>query len=176
MLVKHNLLLDSHLENPQYWQNEKNFKQDGAVITAIFNQPGSLGLILQTNEELKADVDYTLSVYAKGTKNFRIDYNYFISKEYGNKPIKYNSKDYLPNAWHRVVIPFKHNEPVKYNSILFGFNYNLDDYMELSFKYPKLEVGKETTLYTPNKQELAAENQAYYPSEGNYKEIQAMRG
>lgn len=174
MLVKYNLIVDSYLRNPQYWQSYKNFKKDGAIVTAIYDNPGALGLIFKTNKPLKGDVNYTLSIYVKGTNSFQLNYNYFMDKENGNYSLNYSSLEYPPHIWQRITIPFKHNENYSYENIMVGFNRFVSGNMAISFKYPKLEEGTESTIYTPNPEEFDKERQEIFPPEGEYKEIQAI--
>ena len=103
MLVNPNLIIDSALDNPKYWSSYKDFKKDGSIVTAIFDRPTSLGLILETSEDLKADTDYTLSIYTKGTKEYKLDYNYMMYGKDGNLSLKVYSELLSPNIWHKVT-------------------------------------------------------------------------
>lgn len=168
MLINDNLILDSNLDNPTYWNLKKDYKKDGPIVTAIFNGPQSLGLIFETTENIKADTDYTLSIYVKGTKAFKLNYNYLMYGEDGNLPLNMYSKLCTPNIWHRISIPIKHSKNYSFKSIMVGSMINTDEEWELSFKHPKLEIGTEATQYIPSKNSLDPSNQAIFKAAGGY--------
>ena len=171
MLVNPNLIIDSALDNPKYWSSYKDFKKDGSIVTAIFDRPTSLGLILETSEDLKADTDYTLSIYTKGTKEYKLDYNYMMYGKDGNLSLKVYSELLSPNIWHKVTLPMKHGKDYSFKNIMVGHNYKSDESMELSFKYPKLEVGDQATPYIPNKDSLDPSKQAIFKTGGVFQEV-----
>ena len=171
MLINDNLILDSNLDNPTYWQSKNDYKKDGPVVTAIFNGPQSLGLIFETTENIKADTDYTLSIYVKGTKAFKLNYIYLMYGEDGNLSLRSDRELHEPNIWYRVSIPIKHSKDNNFKNVMVASTNLSDESMELSFKYPKLEMGTEATQYIPNKNSLDPSKQAIFKAGGVFQEV-----
>lgn len=154
MLVNPNLLIDSQFKNPNFWGTYKDYSQEGAVISTVFGETDSRGMILEASEDLLPNTDYMMSVYVKGSSPFYCNYNYFMDRQKGNFLLSDNGKLYSANVWHRVTVLFRHDKNFNYKSILIGFYKALDRENKLQFKYPKLEIGSEATPYIPNAKDL----------------------
>lgn len=163
MRINENLIIDSAFKkSPGYWGKYRNYRKNGSVVTAIYSQPTALGIILESSEDLKPNTNYTLSVYVKGSRAFSIDYNYFMYGEEGNSSLGYRGETLSPNIWYMVSVPFKHNKSYNFRNVMIGYNYVEVGDMELSFKYPKLEIGEVATPYVLNKNDLKPSKQAIF--------------
>lgn len=172
MVINDNLILDSKLDNPTYWQSKNHYKKDGPIGTAIFNRNDlSLGLIFKTKENIKAYTDYILSIYVKGTKAFQLDYNYLMYGEDGNLSLSIDGKLHDPNIWHRVSIPIKHSKDNNFKNVMVASTFLSNESMELSFKYPKLEMGTEATQYIPSENSLDPSKLAIFKAGGVFQEV-----
>lgn len=167
MRINENLIIDSAFKkSPGYWGTYKNYRKNGSVVTAIYSQPTALGIILESSEDLKPNTNYILSVYVKGTSAFSMNYNYFMYGEEGNSSLGYSGETLSPNVWHIVSVPFRHNKSYNFRNIMIGHNYTEVGDMELSFKYPKLEIWEVATPYVLNKNDLEPIKQAVFVAGG----------
>lgn len=171
MLVNPNLLIDSQFKNPNFWITHKDYSQEGAVISTVFGEKDSRGMVLEASEDLLPNTDYMMSIYVKGERPFYSNYNYFISGENGNFNVQNNGTLYSANVWHRVTVLFRHDKNFNYKSILIGFYKALDRENKLQFKYPKLEIGSEATPYIPNAKDLDTSKQQLLTGGGIFKEV-----
>ena len=171
MLVNPNLLIDSQFKNPNFWMTYKDYSQEGAVISTVFDKTSSRGIILEASEDLLPNTDYTMSVYVKGELPFYSNYNYFISGENGNFNVQNDGKLYSANVWHRVTVLFRHDKNFNYKSILIGFYKALDGENKIQIKCPKLEIGSEATPYIPNAKDLDTSKQQLLTGGGIFKEV-----
>ena len=170
--VNENLIIDSAFKkSPRYWGTYKDYRKNGPVMSAIYTQPTKLGIILESSEDLKPNTNYTLSVYVKGSRAFSMNYNYFMYGEEGNLFLKYSGETLSPNVWHRVSVPFKHNKSYNFRNVMIGYDYVEAGDMELSFKYPKLEIGEVATPYVLNKNDLEPSKQAIFVAGGGFQEV-----
>lgn len=140
----------------------------------MVNNSGFMPFTSQSNwendmPELKKGETYTFSAYIKHISG---------KSEQTTISAGDSSKTFdLSNKYKKISISFRYDNFIKgpYIAIYVGRQGETAG-NKISVKYPKIEKGDKATPYLPHKSTVKAENQAYYPPEGNYKEIEPMRG
>ena len=186
MIVKPNLIKDSYLKNPEFWKVGENFKCHRNIVTIMYNEPIDYGLILPCISGLKLNIDYILRIEVKGTREFKLDYNYFVDKKILNTKVLTSSEILSPNKWHKITLPFKYkynqspDPDFEYKAILVGADYRIDESdesnesfepIEISFKNPKLTEGIAANIYTPSVNDLEPSKQAVFVAGGVFQEV-----